>query len=76
VAISRFRPLGPKTPYRRGGDVRCWREGNGAPKAWYIDVADSEREAELAFLKAEIYRADVDLFVRRIDAHDRFSDRG
>jgi DNA polymerase-3 subunit epsilon len=50
-------------------------EGNGAPKAWYIDVADAEREAELAFLRAEIYRGEIDLLVRRIDAHDRFSDR-
>jgi DNA polymerase-3 subunit epsilon len=50
-------------------------EGGGAPKAWYIDVADAEREAELAFLRAEIYRGEIDLLVRRIDAHDRFSDR-
>jgi len=50
-------------------------EGNGAPKAWYIDVADAERDAELAFLQAEIYRGEIDLLVRRIDAHDRFSDR-
>jgi len=50
-------------------------EGNGAPKAWYIDVADAEREAELAFLRTEIYRGEIDLLVKRIDAHDRFSDR-
>jgi DNA polymerase-3 subunit epsilon len=50
-------------------------EGSGAPKAWYIDVADAEREAELAFLRAEIYGGEIDLLVRRIDAHDRFSDR-
>ena len=55
--------------YRWNGD------GNGAPRAWYIDVAEAERGAELAYLKAEIYRADVDLLVRRLDAHDRFSDR-
>jgi DNA polymerase-3 subunit epsilon len=50
-------------------------EGSAAPRAWYIDVAEADREAELAFLKAEIYRGEIDLLTRRIDAHDRFSDR-
>jgi DNA polymerase-3 subunit epsilon len=50
-------------------------EGTAAPRAWYIDVADEAREAELAYLKAEIYRGEIDLLVRRIDAHDRFSER-
>jgi DNA polymerase-3 subunit epsilon len=51
-------------------------EGSGAPKAWYIDVAETDREAELAFLKAEIYRGEIELLTRRIDAYDRFSERG
>jgi DNA polymerase-3 subunit epsilon len=50
-------------------------DGGAAPRAWYVDVAEADREAELAFLKAEIYRGDIELLVRRIDAHDRFSDR-
>lgn len=50
-------------------------EGNASPRAWYIDVEDVTREAELSFLKAEIYQRDVELLVRRIDAHDRFSER-
>jgi DNA polymerase-3 subunit epsilon len=50
-------------------------EANGAPRAWYVDVAEADREAELVFLKREIYRGEVELLVRRIDAHDRFSDR-
>jgi DNA polymerase-3 subunit epsilon len=50
-------------------------EAGGAPRAWFIDVAEAERETELAFLKAEIYRGEIELVVRRIDAHDRFSDR-
>jgi len=55
--------------YRWNGD------GNGSPKAWYIDVVDAAREAEVAFLKAEIYQRDVNISPRRIDAYDRFSDR-
>jgi DNA polymerase-3 subunit epsilon len=50
-------------------------EGSGAPRAWYVDVAEGDREAELTFLKSEIYRGEIELLVRRIDAHDRFSDR-
>ena len=50
-------------------------EGSSAPRAWYIDVAETAREAEEAFLKTEIYRGEIDLLVRRIDAYDRFSDR-
>jgi DNA polymerase-3 subunit epsilon len=50
-------------------------EGNALPRAWYIDVEDCAREVELSFLKAEIYQREVDLHVRRIDAHDRFSER-
>jgi DNA polymerase III subunit epsilon len=50
-------------------------EGTGSPRAWYIDVDDAAQEAEVAFLKAEIYQGEIDLLVRRIDAYDRFSDR-
>lgn len=56
--------------YRWNGDAV-----NG-PRAWYIDVDEGAREAELAFLKSEIYRGEIDLLVRRIDAYDRFSERG
>jgi DNA polymerase-3 subunit epsilon len=55
--------------YRWNGD------GKVTPRAWYIDVPDERRESELAFLRSEIYRGDIDLLVRRIDAQDRFSDR-
>jgi DNA polymerase-3 subunit epsilon len=50
-------------------------EGTGAPRAWFIDVAEDSRAAEETFLKSEIYRGEIDLLVRRIDAFDRFSER-
>jgi DNA polymerase-3 subunit epsilon len=50
-------------------------EGGASPRAWFIDVAEEARAAEEAFLKAEIYRGEIDLLVRRVDAYDRFSDR-
>jgi len=38
-------------------------------------VRDEVKIAEIEFLKAEIYRREVDVVARRIDAYDRFSDR-
>lgn len=50
-------------------------EASGAPRAWYIDVDEGDQDAEVAFLKSEIYRGEIELLVRRVDAYDRFSDR-
>lgn len=50
-------------------------EGSAAPKAWFIDVDEASRDAELAFLSAEIYGREVHPPMRRIDAYDRYSDR-
>lgn len=55
--------------YRWNGD------DNGAPKAWWTEVAQDLRDAELAWLRAEIYQRDLEIACRRIDAWDRFSDR-
>lgn len=53
-----------------------WNDGtNGKPKAWFVDVDDAGHEAEAVFLKAEIYQREVELLVRRITAHDRYSER-
>ena len=50
-------------------------EGTPYPKAWFIDVSDDDREAELLFLQQEIYQRDIQLLTRRIDAFNRFSER-
>lgn len=44
---------------------------------WYVDVADADadKEAELTFLRQEIYGGQIDPLTRRIDAYDRFSER-
>ena len=53
-----------------------WSAGeNGTQRAWYTDVAQERRDAEIAFLFAEIYRYEGPVTTRRIDAYDRFSDR-
>ena len=50
-------------------------DGGAAPRAWYIDVPQEGLEAELAFLRDEIYQQEIDLLRRRIQAFDRYSDR-
>ena len=50
-------------------------EGTPFPKAWFIDVSDDDRQAELNFLQKEIYQREIQLLTRKIDAFNRFSDR-
>lgn len=50
-------------------------DGTPYPKAWYIDIPDDQREAELAYLQRDIYQREIQLLTRKIDAFNRFSDR-
>ena len=53
-----------------------WNGDDVVPsRCWYVDVADADKDAELTFLRQEIYGGEIDLRARRIDAHDRFSER-
>ena len=50
-------------------------EPGPAPKAWYIDVEEADRDAEVAFLRSEIYRGEIDPLMKKITAFERFSDQ-
>jgi DNA polymerase-3 subunit epsilon len=53
-----------------------WSDGSdGRPRSWHIDVEADKLDAELDFLRKEIYQRDVDLDCREITALDRFSNR-
>ncbi len=54
-----------------------WSDGSdGRPKSWWIEVAEEELEAELGFLRKEIYRWDeADPPTQRLTAFDRYSAR-
>jgi DNA polymerase-3 subunit epsilon len=53
-----------------------WNDGtDGRPKSWFVDINQDEREAELGYLKKEIYQRDVDIECRAMTALDRFSNR-
>ncbi|HZL36747.1 MAG TPA: 3'-5' exonuclease [Tepidisphaeraceae bacterium] len=53
-----------------------WNDGtDGRPKSWFIDVEEGNRDAELSFLRKEIYQREVDIECRAMTALERFSNR-
>lgn len=53
-----------------------WNDGSdGRPKSWFIDVAETAIEDEIAFLRTHIYMQDVEPAVQRLTAFTRFSGR-
>ncbi|QCJ00762.1 3'-5' exonuclease [Agrobacterium larrymoorei] len=50
-----------------------WSDGtDGRPKSWWIELQEEELDAELQFLRKEIYRWDADPLIKRLTAFDRF----
>ncbi|WP_425311751.1 3'-5' exonuclease [Microvirga massiliensis] len=73
----RFRIWAEGSPFDRKDDLkaRCykWNDGsNGRPKSWWIEVGEEALESEINFLQEEIYRRDLEPFVERITAFERF----
>jgi DNA polymerase-3 subunit epsilon len=59
---------------RRGG--YRWSDGtDGGRKSWYVDVDEAMAQAEIRFLREEIYGRDVDLGTEELTAYNRFSNR-
>jgi DNA polymerase-3 subunit epsilon len=53
-----------------------WSDGNdGRPRSWYIDVAETKLDDEIAFLRTEIYLSDVEPRMQVLTALSRFSVR-
>lgn len=53
-----------------------WHDGtDGRPKSWFIDIDEDKRDAELSYLKKEIYQREVDIECRAMNALNRFSNR-
>ena len=53
-----------------------WNNGaNGRPKSWYRDVEEDVCADEVAYLKRDVYRREVDVRLQPIDALSRFSIR-
>ena len=53
-----------------------WSSGeDGRPRAWWTDVAQPQLEAEIGWLRAEVYGYDAEVPCRRLTAFDRYSER-
>jgi DNA polymerase III subunit epsilon len=50
-----------------------WNDGtNGRPKSWWVEVDEEAGEAELTFLRREVYRREVEPYTQKITAFERF----
>ncbi len=75
-----FRIWATNSPFERKDDLKArgyrWSDGaGGKTKAWWIDVAEDQWDAEHAFLAQEIYGRPVELPNMKLTAFDRFSVR-
>jgi hypothetical protein len=65
-----------KFAYCPDGRKYRWNDGgDGRPRSWHIEIDEDLLDAEMRFLRQEIYRRDVELFTQSITALTRFSDR-
>lgn len=75
-----FRIWAENSPYSLKDELKRrryrWNDGtDGRPRAWYVDVDEDKRDAELNYLKKKIYQRDIDILSREITARERFSNR-
>jgi DNA polymerase-3 subunit epsilon len=50
-----------------------WHDGmDGRPKSWGVEVDEESFDAELLFLRREVYRREVEPYTQRITAFERF----
>ena len=53
-----------------------WSGGeDGRPRAWWVDLGETALNAEVGFLREQVYGGDAQLLPRRITAYDRYSER-
>jgi len=53
-----------------------WNDGtDGRPRSWYVDVVEAAKDAEIAFLRTEIYLREIDPRIQLMSAMNRFSSR-
>ena len=75
---SRIRIFAENSPFDMKDHLKArgyrWSEGNdGRPKSWWIEVGEEALDAELLYLRTEIYRyPDADPPIKRLTAFDRF----
>ena len=75
-----FRILAENSPYDLKDTLKKrgyrWCDGSdGQRRSWYVDVDANNRDAELTFLRTEIYQREIDIDCPEITALERFSAR-
>lgn len=75
-----WRIVAERAPFEQKDRLKArgyrWNGDDAAgPRAWSIDVADADREPELAWLAQDVYGYDPQLSPRRITTFERFSER-
>lgn len=64
-------PFEPKDELKTRG--YRWSDGiDGRPKSWYIDVDESDRDAEIVFLQRTIYQREVEFRIQSLTALTAF----
>ena len=74
---SRIRIWAESSPFDMKDQLRKrgyrWNDGtDGRPKSWWVEVEEDAFTEELAFLRQEVYRREVEPYTRRITAFERF----
>jgi DNA polymerase-3 subunit epsilon len=78
---SRICIFAENAPFDLKGHLKArgyrWADGSdGRPKSWWIEIAEEDLDAELHYLRTEIYRwPDADPPLHRLTAFDRFRAR-
>jgi DNA polymerase-3 subunit epsilon len=78
---SRVRIFAENSPFDLKGHLKArgyrWADGSDSrPKSWWIEIAEEDLDAELHFLRDEIYRwPEADPPIQRLTAFDRFRTR-
>jgi DNA polymerase-3 subunit epsilon len=50
-----------------------WNDrSDGQSKSWWTEVDAEESDAELTFLRSEIYQRNIEIRIERLTAFDRF----
>ena len=75
-----FRVWAQSSPYDLKDELKRrgykWSDGSdGRLRSWFTDVDEDKRNAELDYLRREIYQRDVDILCRELTARERFSCR-
>jgi DNA polymerase III subunit epsilon len=74
---TRYRIWAINSPFDRKDTLKArgyrWNDGgNGRPKSWWIECSHDGQGIEREFLRSEVYLGDVDPFIQRLTAFDRY----